>query len=90
MIDPKSCEHANVRATVVVVKYEEYNRRTAEIVIRCEDCGVPFCWHGVAGGLSPSEPRVGVAAVQLRVPISPALDIPAEHWRMLLEESFDS
>lgn len=94
--DPSTCEHTSLRATVTVVKYAEYqvdgaDRRMAEAVIRCEDCGVPFRWRGVGGGLHPNAPCVGVAAVELRAPIEPALDVPREHWRMLLgEEALDA
>ena len=88
-MSPAECEHASIRATVTVVKYAEYQRdgednRMAEIVMRCTECGVPFRFNGVPGGVHPRAARCGVAAVQLRAPVSPALEIPPEHWAMLL------
>lgn len=72
-----SCEHEELRATVTVVRYAEYqqegeDRRMAEIEIVCTKCGRPFRFEGVPGGLSPSAPRVDFLGTELRAPIVPA------------------
>lgn len=68
------CPHNRCQATVNVIKYEDYqvedsDRRMAEIKIKCADCGAPFHFRGVAGGLHPDCPMTDPFGEELRAPI---------------------
>lgn len=45
---------------------------TADIKIKCTQCGLPFRFIGLAAGNHHSEPRVNIDATELRAPIEPA------------------
>lgn len=57
---------------------------TADIRIRCIQCGIPFEFIGVPGGYSPAQPMVNFDATELRAPIKPSSD-PVEHAKTLLK-----
>lgn len=86
MIDPdKACPHGRFAAEVNVNRIGEDdpgndtglpNHYSADIRIRCADCGEPFRWIGVTGGLSPSQPMCSVDETELRAPIRPASSDP--------------
>jgi len=65
------CTHENFEATVSVIRLGDTGRFTTEISIRCENCGEPFRFLGVAVGSSPIEPKVSVDGLELRAPIEP-------------------
>lgn len=44
---------------------------SAEIGVRCAECGVRFRWLGLGMGLSPDEPMTDVPGFELRAPITP-------------------
>jgi len=48
--DPK-CEHKDFNATVAVNRIEDKGRYIAEIRITCAECGAPFRFIGLPGGL---------------------------------------
>ncbi|WP_426568135.1 hypothetical protein [Streptomyces canus] len=74
----RPCPHENFDAFV------EVNRLTAsddaptaigysaDIKVRCHDCGEPFRWTGVQAGLSPRGPMCSVDETELRAPLRPA------------------
>ncbi len=45
---------------------------TAEINIRCSECGQEFRWIGLDIGSSPYEPMTSFGGTVLRAPITPA------------------
>ncbi len=45
---------------------------TADIRIKCTDCGLPFRFLGFAAGSHFAEPRVSADALTLRAPLEPA------------------
>jgi hypothetical protein len=65
------CDHPNFEANVTVVRLEDVGRFTADVHVRCAECGVRFRWLGLKGGSHPSEPRVSVDEFELRAPIEP-------------------
>ncbi len=67
----QQCVHLEFEATVNVYRITDKEAFTAEIRISCRDCGAPFEFVGVAGGSSPSEPRVSFDRHELRAPIVP-------------------
>jgi hypothetical protein len=44
---------------------------TAEIRIKCRECGLPFEFIGVEAGMSCEKPMASVDAQELRAPIRP-------------------
>jgi hypothetical protein len=45
---------------------------TADITVKCADCGLPFRFIGLAAGNHHSEPRVSIDGTELRAPLEPA------------------
>lgn len=86
-----SCAHRNFRAQVNVNRLTEDDEVTvrgfsADIEIKCVDCGLPFRFICSRAGSSPREPCVSVDALELRVPLEPAhvteiLGIPVRSGR---------
>lgn len=84
------CNHENFRADVQVHRITEDDKITirgfsANICIKCHDCGKEFEFIGVEPGVSPFGPRVSIDSTELRVPIKPAtgqLAFESEHVKM--------
>lgn len=70
-----ACAHKDFEASVAVYRLLDTGRFSADVRIRCKECGQPFRFIGVRAGLSPYEPRASVDATELRAPIAPG---PAE------------
>lgn len=71
------CRHLEFESRVGVgrllrVEGGEPTSFSADIMIRCRRCKLPFRFIGVLGGSSPHEPRVSVDGSELRAPIEPA------------------
>ncbi|MGW0566113.1 hypothetical protein [Streptomyces tauricus] len=77
--DPdRACLHMDFEADV------EVNRLTAtdddptvvgysaDIKVRCANCGEPFRWIGVPAGMSPRRPMCGLDETELHAPLRPA------------------
>lgn len=94
MIDPETCKHHNFAACVSVNRIlpglpgdimtpDESAAPVcyyAEISVNCVECGTPFHFVGVPGGLSPRAPHVDPCGLELRAPIKPgALLEPIRH-----------
>jgi hypothetical protein len=60
------------------------NGYTADIRIKCIECGMPFEFVGVPGGYSHRQPMCSFDATKLRAPIRPSSD-PVEHAKQLLK-----
>lgn len=72
-----ACKHMNFKADVCVARLSDREGGpiigyTADIRVKCADCGLPFRFSGVLPGSHPVEPRVSVDATELRAPIEPA------------------
>jgi hypothetical protein len=68
----KKCEHENFAANVQVNRITDIKRFTADITVKCVDCGIPFEFVGVEEcGLSYNHPTVNPSAQELRIPIKP-------------------
>ena len=73
----EKCEHMNFDASVGVgrLSHDEggpITGYTADIKVRCRDCGLPFRFIGIAAGNHFAEPRVSVDGTELRAPLEPA------------------
>lgn len=66
-----TCEHKDFAARVAVNRLEDTGRFTADVTIKCSECGEPFRFLGLAAGSSPYEPKVSVDGLELRAPIEP-------------------
>lgn len=71
------CQHQNFEAYANVARLSHddggpVTGYSADIGIRCADCGVPFRFNGLPAGASHVEPRVSVDGTELRAPIEPA------------------
>ena len=85
-IDPdRPCRHENFAADVAINRIGEDdpgndtgmpNHYSADISVRCSDCGEPFRWMGIRAGVSPSEPMCSVDETELHAPIRPASSDP--------------
>lgn len=71
------CEHLNfyVHANVGRLSHDEGGPITgycADITVKCNDCGLPFRFIGLAAGNHYAEPRVSADGKELRAPLEPA------------------
>lgn len=75
------CEHMNFRSDVKIIRLTDDDQVTgysANIKIKCTECGTPFHFIGVAGGFSPHKPMVGFGGETLRAPIMPGWNLNPE------------
>lgn len=56
---------------------------SADILIRCAQCKLPFEFVGVPSGYSPRQPMVSFDKTELRAPIKPSSDL-VEHAKVIL------
>jgi hypothetical protein len=71
-----TCEHSIFKTEVTVYRLSEetggpITGYTADIRIKCNDCGVFFRFLGVPAGSHPAEPRVSADALELHAPLEP-------------------
>lgn len=71
------CEHFNFESHARIGRLTDdeggpVTGYSADIRIKCSDCGHPFTWVGVPFGYSPAQPMVSVDGQQLRAPITPS------------------
>lgn len=66
------CEHTEFEASVTVNRLEDVKRFAADVRIKCRECGKPFQFIGLPGGLAPDRPTVSVDWTEARLPIQPA------------------
>lgn len=82
------CDHKRFESKVSVFRLtgqddlEYVTGYTTDIRIRCADCGYPFEFIGLPGGVNPKHPTVNADNTELRAPIRPARnpDTEQEHW----------
>ena len=71
-----SCAHMQFMADVRVGRLTEADEGTvkgftADVRIRCVDCGTPFTFRGLPMGSSPDRPTVSADGEEARMPIQP-------------------
>jgi hypothetical protein len=72
-----TCRHEKFAGRVDITRLSEKSGGpvtgyTADVTIRCDQCGLPFRFVGIAAGNHYAEPRVSVDGQELRAPIEPA------------------
>lgn len=72
-----TCQHKQFCASVEVGRLSKNENGpitgyTADVRIKCAECGLPFRFIGIECGSSPFAPKVSVDATELRAPIEPA------------------
>ncbi len=71
------CEHQNFTANVSVGRLaadesgEKIVGFSADIAVKCLDCGVPFEFIGLPMGYSPTQPMCSVDGTEARMPLKP-------------------
>ena len=83
------CEHMRFLSKAKVIRLTDNSGvvtgYTVDIRIKCDDCGLPFRFLGLAAGIHDAvydEPRVSVDALVLRAPLEPAY----VEWRSYVEK----
>jgi hypothetical protein len=84
------CAHESFQATTSVgrlsrVEGGPVTGYTADIAIKCSECGLPFRFIGIAAGNHHAEPRVSIDGTELRAPLEPATHekfLPAASYTM--------
>ena len=71
--DVVTCLHEQFAANVAVNRLEDVGLFSADITIRCAQCGEDFGFVGLEAGYSPTEPRVSIDGLTLIAPIEPGL-----------------
>lgn len=82
------CKHMNFRVDVAVGRLTESETSdvvvsfSADVHIKCADCGQPFEFIGLPMGMAHFEPRCSVDGLEARMPIKPqgvamAMDLPS-------------
>lgn len=71
------CEHKEFEAKVEVNRLEDTSGGaitgfTADVHIKCRECGKPFQFLGLHGGSHPIYPTVSVDRTEARLPIAPS------------------
>jgi hypothetical protein len=72
-----ACEHEDFEAVVEVnrvtkVEGGPVTGYSADIRVRCLNCGEPFRWTGLRAGLSPARPMCSIDETVLVAPLRPA------------------
>lgn len=76
--DPdRACEHNNFDAEVAVARVTSVDGGpvtgySADIRVRCADCGEPFRWTGLKAGMSPRHPMCSIDETTMTAPLRPA------------------
>ena len=65
------CEHKDFAAEVEVNRLEDVNRFSADVRIRCNECGQPFRFIGLPTGLDLNGASVSIDGTEARLAIAP-------------------
>jgi hypothetical protein len=65
------CKHEDFEASVAVNRLKDSGTFSADVTIKCRQCGLPFSFIGPEMGLSPERPMISVDGTELRAPIEP-------------------
>ncbi len=73
----ENCKHERFIAQCDITRLkdseqsEEITGYSADLSIKCEDCGTKFEFIGVPNGYSPKQPMANIDFTELRIPIMP-------------------
>ena len=73
----ENCKHERFIAQCDITRLtdseqsKEVTGYTADLTIKCEECGTKFEFIGVPNGYSPKQPMANVDFTELRIPIMP-------------------
>lgn len=69
------CEHRQFQAAVQVARLTDergnLKRFSADVTIRCSECGTRFQFQGMPAGFHPDHPCVSADGLEARMPIAP-------------------
>jgi hypothetical protein len=68
-----TCPHENFFANVAVARITDTRTFMADVTIHCEDCGLPFSFNGLPGGLNHDGAACSVDGTEARLSISPGI-----------------
>lgn len=76
MCDKMSCEHENFTADVVVARMPSkeggpIERYSADVRIKCDQCGLPFRFIGLPCGIDLNGAAVSIDGTEARLAIAP-------------------
>jgi len=63
------CKHEQFEAHVDVNRLSDTGRFSADVRIKCVQCGEPFRFLGLPAGVDPDGPTVSVDGTEARMPI---------------------
>lgn len=66
-----SCKHEEFRSVVTVNRIEDVGRFTADVIINCDQCGIPFRFIGLPAGSDMNGAAVSVGATEARLAVAP-------------------
>jgi hypothetical protein len=66
-----SCTHQDFDAHVTVNRLEDIHKFHAGVTIKCAECGMPFRFLGLPGGLHLDGATVSVDCTEARLAIAP-------------------
>ena len=77
MTKQTECQHMNFDAHTRVGRLTDTDGGpvtgyTADIKIKCRDCGLPFRFMGLPAGHHFAEPRLSADGLEMRAPLEPA------------------
>lgn len=65
------CKHEGFVCNVEVNRLEDIGRFTADLTIKCDQCGVPFRFIGLPAGLDLNGASVSIDGCEARLAIAP-------------------
>jgi hypothetical protein len=73
----QKCDHPNFKCDANIFRLTDgeggpVTGYTADIRIKCSECGLPFRFRGLPAGSHFAEPTVSADALELRAPLEPA------------------
>lgn len=78
MSEDAACSHLNFSASVDVSRLEDVGRFTADVRIRCDDCGCPMRFIGLPAGVDLNGAAVSVDGTEARLAIAPKGEVVSE------------
>lgn len=73
-----SCKHTAFIANVNVNRVEDIGRYTADVTVKCAECGVPFKFLGLSCGMDYNGACVSVDGTEARLGIAPENEVIPE------------
>ena len=77
------CAHLDFDCFVSVTRYKKTGEFEADLTIQCLECGMPFAFVGVPGGISSLRPTTDITTMELRMPIKPLMPAGPIHKNII-------